>query len=223
MSWRDSLLPPVKFVYLLINDNVEDLRIELGICLEKATTIEFVEAYNKVKPKERRKRLASIVLPNRPTGRKSAIKRIEPDLNPREFENEAVSNSLDGEMVATPPLRHESSMNEEYSGQIHNTVLEIGEEKSTTQIPGRKKGMITKHMCNGTFVVSKYWSRYSTHAMNEVVKKLNDEQQEVVVRMVFRSMLELRTCSLPYNIFSWMRISTAVKWDVLDSMEKMFE
>ncbi|KAI5658623.1 hypothetical protein M9H77_27416 [Catharanthus roseus] len=59
---------------------------------------------------------------------------------------------------------------------------------------------------NETFVVNepKYLSRCSTHAMNEVIKSLNDEQREAVVRMGFRSMLELRTCSLPYDIFSWM-------------------
>ncbi|KAI5669131.1 hypothetical protein M9H77_18984 [Catharanthus roseus] len=32
----------------------------------------------------------------------------------------------------------------------------------------------------------KYLSRFSTHAMNEIVKSLNDEQREAVARMGFR-------------------------------------
>ncbi|KAI5670857.1 hypothetical protein M9H77_11221 [Catharanthus roseus] len=55
--------------------------------------------------RRRRKMLAFEVLPNRPTGRKSVNKRTEPNLNSREVENEAVSNSLEREKVATPPLR----------------------------------------------------------------------------------------------------------------------
>ncbi|KAI5654886.1 hypothetical protein M9H77_32073 [Catharanthus roseus] len=86
----------------------------------------------------------------KPTGRKSAIKRTEPDLNPLESENEAISNSLEKETVATPPFR-----------------------------------------C-------------STHVVNEVIKRLNDEQREAVVRRGFGSMLELRTCSLADDLFSWM-------------------
>ncbi|KAI5680812.1 hypothetical protein M9H77_02039 [Catharanthus roseus] len=159
MSWRDS-----------------------GICLEKAATIEFFDAYNIVKKNKVRKMLASRVLPDKPTGRKSAIKIT----------------------YAAPPLRQGSLMNEGDSGQIHNIVLEIREEKSTNQIPEKKKGRITRHICNGTFVVSKYLSRCSFHVVNEVVKRLNDEQREAVVRMDFGSLLELKTCSLLYDIFSWM-------------------
>ncbi|KAI5672564.1 hypothetical protein M9H77_12928 [Catharanthus roseus] len=61
-------------------------------------------------------------------------------------------------------------------------------------------------MYNRTFVVSKpkYLSRCSTHVVNAVFKRLNDEQREAVVRIGFRSMPELRTCSLPYDILSWM-------------------
>ncbi|KAI5682710.1 hypothetical protein M9H77_03938 [Catharanthus roseus] len=54
---------------------------------------------------EERKRLVSGVLPDRPTRRKSTIKRTKPDLNPRESKNEAVSNSLERETVATLPHR----------------------------------------------------------------------------------------------------------------------
>ncbi|KAI5678236.1 hypothetical protein M9H77_09186 [Catharanthus roseus] len=53
----------------------------------------------------KRKRLASGVLPNRPTGRKSVMKRIKPDLNSCESENKAVSNSFERETVATLLLR----------------------------------------------------------------------------------------------------------------------
>ncbi|KAI5668132.1 hypothetical protein M9H77_17985 [Catharanthus roseus] len=133
-----------------------------------------------------RTRLAFGVLPNRPTGRKYAIKRTKLDLNHRESENEAVSNSLERKRWQHCHLGRE--------------------EKSTNQIPGRKKERIAEHMCNRMFMVSKpkYLSRCSIHFVNEVVKRLNDEQREVVVRMGFGSMLELRTCSLPYDIFSWM-------------------
>ncbi|KAI5658393.1 hypothetical protein M9H77_27186 [Catharanthus roseus] len=58
-------------------------------------------------------------------------------------------------------------------------------------------------MCNGTFAVSKYFNKCSTYAVNEVIKSLNDEQWEAVLRVGFGSMLELRACSLPYDIFSW--------------------
>ncbi|KAI5666622.1 hypothetical protein M9H77_16475 [Catharanthus roseus] len=121
-----------------------------------------------------RKRLASGVLPDRLTRRKSAIKRIEPDLNPQESENETISNSFEREKVATLPLRQGSPTNEGHSGQICNTVSEIRKEKNALLM------------------------------LNEVVKRLNDEQREAVVIMGFESMLELRTCSLTYDIFSWM-------------------
>ncbi|KAI5675638.1 hypothetical protein M9H77_06588 [Catharanthus roseus] len=84
---------------------------------------------------DREEKVGSRVLPDRPTRRKSAIKRTEPDLNPPEFENEVVSNSLEREMVATPPPRQGSPTNKGHLGQIHNTVWEIGEEKSTKSDP----------------------------------------------------------------------------------------
>ncbi|KAI5683532.1 hypothetical protein M9H77_04760 [Catharanthus roseus] len=136
-------------------------------------------------------------------GEKFAIKRTESDLNPRESENEAMSNSLEREIVATPPLRQRSPMNVGHSGLIHNTISEIGEEKNTNKIPERKKGRVAGYMCNRMFMQI-YLSRFSTHAVSEVVKRLNDEQWEAVVKMGFGSMRELRTCSLPYDIFSWM-------------------
>ncbi|KAI5670665.1 hypothetical protein M9H77_11029 [Catharanthus roseus] len=72
-------------------------------------------------------------------------------------------------MVATLLLRPECPMNEGHWGQIHNTISEIREEKTTNQILERKKGRIARHMCNGMFV-PKYLSRCSTHDVNEVIK-----------------------------------------------------
>ncbi|KAI5682294.1 hypothetical protein M9H77_03522 [Catharanthus roseus] len=56
-----------------------------------------------------------------------AMKRTESDLNPCESEYEAVSNNLERETEATPPLRQGSPTNEGHSGQIHNIDSEIGE------------------------------------------------------------------------------------------------
>ncbi|KAI5674337.1 hypothetical protein M9H77_14701 [Catharanthus roseus] len=89
-----------------------------------------------------RKRLASRVLPKGPTRRKSVTKRTEPDLNPRESENEAVSNSLERETVATPPLRQGSPTNEGHSNKFIIPIRRL--EKKKAQIiysGGRKEGL----------------------------------------------------------------------------------
>ncbi|KAI5656346.1 hypothetical protein M9H77_25139 [Catharanthus roseus] len=135
--------------------------------------------------------LAFGVLPDRLTGRKSTIKRTKLDLNPREFENEVVSNSLERKTVA----------------------MEIREEKSTNQIPRRNKRRITRHICNRTFVESKvfymewslpvgekvspYWNRrnprivdWSQAAINQRVQKLRELGIDAVELETLRSRLD---------------------------------
>ncbi|KAI5663622.1 hypothetical protein M9H77_22945 [Catharanthus roseus] len=86
------------------------------------------------------------VFSNKLTWRKSSIKRIELDLNPRESENEAVSNNLEREMVATPPFRQGSPMNEGHSGHIYNTILEIGEENAQIRSREEERKDCQKHV-----------------------------------------------------------------------------
>ncbi|KAI5671936.1 hypothetical protein M9H77_12300 [Catharanthus roseus] len=136
-----------------------------------------------------RKRLASGVLPDRPTGRKSTIKRTELDRNPRESEMRQFLTALRGDRWQDYHLGKE--------------VLKIkgipGKKYKSNPCEEQKKDCRIHVQRN-----PKYLNRYSTHAVNVVVKRLDDKQRKAIVRMGFRSMLELRTCSLPYDIFSWM-------------------
>ncbi|KAI5650002.1 hypothetical protein M9H77_36007 [Catharanthus roseus] len=87
-----------------------------------------------------------------------------PDLNPRESENEAVSNSLEREIVATLSLRQGSPTHEGYSDKFIILIRRLEREKARIIYPGRRR--------EGLPDIS----------MNEVVKSLNHEQREYTVR-----------------------------------------
>ncbi|KAI5652646.1 hypothetical protein M9H77_29833 [Catharanthus roseus] len=87
----------------------------------------------------RRKRLALGILPDKPTGRKSAIKRTEPDLNPRESKNKTVSNSLEKEKVANRHLGREVLQMRGTQDKFIIPFQRLGRKKAQIRSPERRK------------------------------------------------------------------------------------